>query len=239
MHSITLRVPFCAAHRILGHTGRCRHLHGHNYVATVTVTPTERTEVVTKKVGKKGTKEEEVTVPAGLDKLGMVMDFADLKEVVKGWIDEHWDHNTILKADDPLVEAINQHAAEVSVEDDQDGEKEVYAMSGERNATAESMAEELCEQVTELLLDQFVRVTQVTIEETDGCSATFVPDEQSGSGGDEDDLEDEDEDEDEDEEDEEEEEEPPTKKKGDAGGDEGDLGEEDRELLKKLKPRGR
>lgn len=186
MHTITLRVPFCAAHRILGHQGRCRHLHGHNYTATVTVTPTERTEVVTRKVGKgkkAGTVEEKVTHPPGLDKLGMVMDFADLKEAVKGWIDDHWDHNTILMAGDPLIRAIGDATDE---EDTLAHDKEIYVMEG-RNATAESMAEELCEQVTQLLLDQFVRVTSVTVEETDGCSATFTPDDRGGDGGDEDD----------------------------------------------------
>lgn len=181
MHSITLKVRFSAAHRVLGHRGKCRHLHGHSYCAIVTVTPTERTEVVTRKVGKgkkAGTVEEKVTHPPGLNDLGMVMDFADLKEAVKGWIDENWDHNTILKAEDPLVEAIN------TVPDPDDEPKYCYEMTGGRNATAESMAEELCEQVTQLLLDQFVRVTSVTIEETDGCSATFTPDDQGGNGGD-------------------------------------------------------
>lgn len=257
MHTVSVRLKFCAAHRVLGHAGKCRHLHGHNYTATVVLTPTDR--VVTKKVkvGKKGTKEVEETIPAGLDDLGMVIDFATVKDKVREWVDENLDHNTILKDGDPLIEAINEDQVEGG--DQAEDQKEVYVMSGGRNATAECLAEELSEKVTELLLDEFVRVVSVTVEETDGCSATFTPD-GSGSDGDgdgdgesedsdedddsdeEDDTEDDNSDDDgdddeEDEEDEEEDEDEKPSKKDKKKAAQTDDEDDDDPVVKKLKPR--
>ena len=69
---------FSAAHRLMNHTGKCRRLHGHNYKVTI-------------------------EVEGGIDlKTGMVVDFDDLKKVVK-YVDESFDHKTLLHKDDPLV----------------------------------------------------------------------------------------------------------------------------------------
>ncbi len=79
MITITRSFSFDSAHRVLGHQGKCRHLHGHHYVAEVTAEALE------------------------LDSLGMVMDFSILKERIGGWIDRHWDHNFISHPEDPLL----------------------------------------------------------------------------------------------------------------------------------------
>lgn len=79
MPEITRVFRFDAAHRILGHQGKCIHLHGHGYVAEVTV-----------------------QAPS-LDALGMVVDFSVIKEKVGKWIEDNWDHNAILNKGDPLV----------------------------------------------------------------------------------------------------------------------------------------
>jgi 6-pyruvoyltetrahydropterin/6-carboxytetrahydropterin synthase len=78
MTSITRKIEFDAGHRVLGHEGKCRHLHGHHYVAEVTVEGAE------------------------LDSLGRVIDFSILKQRVGGWIDENWDHNFLVHPEDPL-----------------------------------------------------------------------------------------------------------------------------------------
>jgi 6-pyruvoyltetrahydropterin/6-carboxytetrahydropterin synthase len=70
--TVMRRVRFCAGHRLLGHEGKCAALHGHNYTAEFHVTA----EVV--------------------DSVGRVIDFAELKTLLKGWIDEHWDHGFVL-----------------------------------------------------------------------------------------------------------------------------------------------
>lgn len=82
MITVTRSFRFDAAHRVLGHGGKCRHLHGHSYLAEVTV-----------------------AAPA-LDDLGFVIDFAVLKERVGGWIDREWDHNVLLNRSDPLRDAL-------------------------------------------------------------------------------------------------------------------------------------
>ncbi len=69
---ITKQFRFEAAHRLPGHTGKCRFLHGHSYKAFVTVTSDEV-----------------------LDEMDMVMDFQDMT-LLKNWIDTRFDHNTLL-----------------------------------------------------------------------------------------------------------------------------------------------
>ncbi len=41
-----------------------------------------------------------------LDNRNMVVDFSDIKRIVKGWIDRELDHKMILRRDDPLVEPL-------------------------------------------------------------------------------------------------------------------------------------
>lgn len=78
MTTVTRRFEWDAAHRVMGHTGKCQHLHGHRYAAEVTVTASV------------------------LDGLGMVVDFSVLKEKVGWYIDAEWDHNVMLNGLDPL-----------------------------------------------------------------------------------------------------------------------------------------
>ncbi len=70
------RLRFCAGHRILGHRGPCRHVHGHNYIAFAHAAAAE------------------------LDELGMVVDFEVLDRRLGGWIREHWDHAFLLHRED-------------------------------------------------------------------------------------------------------------------------------------------
>jgi 6-pyruvoyltetrahydropterin/6-carboxytetrahydropterin synthase len=79
---LTSSYVFDAAHRIAGHPGKCAWLHGHTYHLEVTVSsPT-------------------------LNQLGMVMDFDDLRDVVRKAVLDVWDHSTLLAAGDPLGPAI-------------------------------------------------------------------------------------------------------------------------------------
>jgi 6-pyruvoyltetrahydropterin/6-carboxytetrahydropterin synthase len=43
-----------------------------------------------------------------LDTRNMVVDFSDIKRIVKGWIDRELDHKMILRQDDPLVEPLRK-----------------------------------------------------------------------------------------------------------------------------------
>ena len=82
MYSVTKRIDFCYGHRLLDYDGICKHPHGHNAVAEIEV----RTDT--------------------LDTRNMVVDFSDIKRVVKGWIDRELDHKMILRHDDPLVKPL-------------------------------------------------------------------------------------------------------------------------------------
>jgi 6-pyruvoyltetrahydropterin/6-carboxytetrahydropterin synthase len=79
MFRVTREIDFCYGHRLLNYAGKCRHLHGHNGRAVITLESDQ------------------------LNELGMVVDFSEIKRVVSQWIDEHLDHRMILHRDDPAV----------------------------------------------------------------------------------------------------------------------------------------
>ena len=83
-HCITVSIDFSYGHRLLGHAGKCRHLHGHNGRMEIDIASDH------------------------LNELGMVADFSDVKAVAGAWIDENLDHRTILCERDPLVSALRQ-----------------------------------------------------------------------------------------------------------------------------------
>src|SRR5436309_1142490 len=79
MFEVTRELHFCYGHRLLNYDGKCRHLHGHNGRAVITL-----------------------EAPA-LDPMGMVVDFSKIKRIVGGWIDANLDHRMLLHRDDPMV----------------------------------------------------------------------------------------------------------------------------------------
>ncbi len=93
MFSVTREISFCYGHRLLNYNGKCRHLHGHNGRAVITL-ETEK-----------------------LDELGMVMDFSRLKRVVGNWIDETLDHKMLLHKDDPVLPFLHVQGEPVYVLD--------------------------------------------------------------------------------------------------------------------------
>lgn len=84
MFRVTREIHFCYGHRLLNYEGKCRHLHGHNGTAVITLEG------------------------SALDPRGMVIDFSDIKRVVSGWIDQTIDHKMLLHKDDPVLPFLNQ-----------------------------------------------------------------------------------------------------------------------------------
>jgi 6-pyruvoyltetrahydropterin/6-carboxytetrahydropterin synthase len=80
---LTKRFDFEAAHSLTGYDGVCRYIHGHSYVLYVTVT---------------GIPSTDKTDP----KLGMVMDFGIIKQIIKENITDRFDHCIMLRKDSPL-----------------------------------------------------------------------------------------------------------------------------------------
>src|SRR5438046_276717 len=93
MFSVTREITFCYGHRLLNYDGKCRHLHGHNGRAVITV------------------------AAAKLDPLGMVMDFTRIKDIVQAWIDQSLDHRMLLHKDDPVLPYLRQQGEPVFVMD--------------------------------------------------------------------------------------------------------------------------
>ncbi|HMP17546.1 MAG TPA: 6-carboxytetrahydropterin synthase, partial [Gemmatales bacterium] len=84
MHRVTREIHFCYGHRLLEYAGKCRHLHGHNGIAVITIESKK------------------------LDALGMVVDFSEIKRVMQTWIDTHLDHKMILHKNDPILPTFQQ-----------------------------------------------------------------------------------------------------------------------------------
>jgi 6-pyruvoyltetrahydropterin/6-carboxytetrahydropterin synthase len=93
MHTVTRELTFCYGHRLLNYDGKCRHLHGHNGRAVITLASDR------------------------LDDLGMVVDFSRLKQVIGGWIDAELDHKMLLHRDDPALPMLRQMGEPVFVMD--------------------------------------------------------------------------------------------------------------------------
>ncbi len=90
MYRVTREIEFCYGHRLLNYDGKCRHLHGHNGRAVITLQG------------------------SGLDRCGMLVDFGEIKQKVQQWIDENLDHNLLLCRDDPLLPVTSASVASVS-----------------------------------------------------------------------------------------------------------------------------
>ncbi len=82
---ITKQFSFETGHALYGYDGKCRNVHGHSYKLSVTVigTPISNADNV---------------------KFGMVIDFSDLKKIVKEEIVEVFDHATVFNKNTPHVE---------------------------------------------------------------------------------------------------------------------------------------
>lgn len=82
---ITKQFNFETGHALYGYDGKCRNVHGHSYKLSVTV------------IGKPITDTSHV-------KLGMVIDFGDLKKIVKEEIVDKFDHATVFNKNTPHVD---------------------------------------------------------------------------------------------------------------------------------------
>lgn len=82
---ITKEFSFETGHALFGYDGKCRNVHGHSYKLAVTV------------IGKPIDSPGEV-------KLGMVIDFGDLKKIVKEEVVDPFDHATVFNKNTPHIE---------------------------------------------------------------------------------------------------------------------------------------
>ena len=86
---ITKQFNFETGHALYGYDGKCRNVHGHSYKLSVTVIGTPITDTTNVK-------------------LGMVIDFADLKKIVKEEIVDIFDHATVFNKNTPHIEVAKE-----------------------------------------------------------------------------------------------------------------------------------
>lgn len=137
-YRVTRSIDFCYGHRLLQYDGECRHLHGHNGRVEIDI---------------------EADKP---DARGMVIDFADIRDIAKSWIDANLDHRLILHKDDPMVPVLKDM-----------GESH-YTI--DTNPTAENIAAHICE----TLRSDALPIAEIRLWETPNSVATYRPDDQPG-----------------------------------------------------------
>ena len=76
MYQIRIEFTFDSGHRLLDYNGKCAYPHGHTYRAEVFIES------------------------QSLNDLGLVYDFTDLKDKIKTWVDENWDHAFLVNSQD-------------------------------------------------------------------------------------------------------------------------------------------
>jgi len=128
------KIEFDSAHRLINHESKCRMLHGHRYVVEASF------------CAKK------------LDDVGRVIDFGVIREVLGSWIDEHFDHNTILSiADKKLGEEISKST-----------QQKIYYLPN--NPTAENIAKHLLEEICPKIFSDFdAECVAIKLYETPNC----------------------------------------------------------------------
>ena len=136
MITCTRKIRFDAAHRVMEHESKCKMLHGHRYIAEVTF------------------KSEK------LDKLGRIIDFGLIKDILGKWIEDNFDHNVILNINDKKL------GDQISAITGQ----EIYYLPN--NPTAENIADYLRLKICpRLFADYKIQCPKIKISETPNCYA--------------------------------------------------------------------
>ncbi len=131
-------INFDAAHRVIGHQGNCKMLHGHTYVLEATFYSKE------------------------LDALGMVIDFKVIKDCLKNWLSENWDHNAILNIED---KDLGDNIQKIT------NQKVYYLRS---NPTAENMAYHLLHEVCpKIFRDESAKCVKIKLYESNTSWVTI------------------------------------------------------------------
>ena len=140
---ITKQFSFEAGHALYGYDGKCKNVHGHSYKLSVTV------------IGHPITDRKNV-------KLGMVIDFGDLKKIVSEEIVDKFDHATIFNKNTPhikLAETLKNEGHDVILVDYQ--------------PTSECMVTDFAEKISKRL-PQGVKLFSLRLQETETSYAEWV-----------------------------------------------------------------
>lgn len=123
-------------HRVFQHESKCAHLHGHNYRVHFACEAEE------------------------LDNIGRVIDFSDMKSRLCMWLEDNWDHKTLIWGNDPWAKVLPEIDPTIVIVP--------------FNPTAENIAQHLVEVIgPQQLAGTGIKLVHCDVEETRKCSASF------------------------------------------------------------------
>jgi len=139
---ITKQFNFETGHALYGYDGKCRNVHGHSYKLSVTVigTPITDTQHV---------------------KLGMVIDFGDLKKIVKEEIVDKYDHATVFNKNTPHIELAKELI-----------DREHRVILADYQPTSENMVIHFAEKIKKRLPEN-INLHSLKLQETDTSFAEW------------------------------------------------------------------
>lgn len=135
-----------AGHRLTHNPkSKCKTIHGHNFVFQF-----------------------HISCIRGLNQDEMVIDFSDVKQVIKGWMDVYFDHTMIVNQSDTRTLAFLEEDYELGC-----ALKRPFRFDGD--PTSENLAKFMLGKASELLSRDFpnVQVDKVRVWETPNCSASY------------------------------------------------------------------
>ena len=139
---ITKQFSFETGHALYGYDGKCRNVHGHSYKLYVTV------------IGQPISDTTHV-------KLGMVIDFSDLKVIVKNKIVDIFDHATVFNKNTPHVELAKELA-----------DRGHNVLLVDYQPTSEMMIIDFAN-VIKQELPSHIKLHSLKLQETDSCYAQW------------------------------------------------------------------
>lgn len=139
---ITKQFSFETGHALYGYDGKCRNVHGHSYKLSVTV------------IGEPIADNSHV-------KYGMVIDFGDLKKIVKEEIVDVFDHATVFNKNTPHIELARELA-----------ERDHNVLLVDYQPTSEMMVIDFAERI-KLRLPETIELHSLKLQETESSYAEW------------------------------------------------------------------
>ena len=145
---ITKQFSFETGHALYGYDGKCKNVHGHSYKLSVTV------------IGDPITDKNNV-------KYGMVIDFGDLKKIVKSEIVDRFDHATVFNQNTPHIELARELES-----------RDHNVILVDYQPTSENMVVDFSEKIMYRLPDH-IKLHSLKLQETDSSFAEWYASDQS------------------------------------------------------------
>ncbi|AMA48230.1 MULTISPECIES: 6-pyruvoyl trahydropterin synthase family protein [Flavobacterium] len=139
---ITKQFNFETGHALYGYDGKCKNVHGHSYKLSVTVIGSPITD-------------------KGNVKYGMVIDFSDLKKIVKEEIVDLFDHATVFNATTPHIELANELK-----------QRGHHVILVDYQPTSENMVIDFAAKISKHLPDQ-IKLHSLRLQETESSFAEW------------------------------------------------------------------